>query len=266
MDIIPAIDKELQKKVYDDLFAQGCRHAGMAIWNIAGLLTVITLPIAYLNHYSNSIFRKNIEKLNKKIESHTLEENIIPVEPEIGVPILEKLTYTQNDSIANLFLELLKKASNREEVWLVHPKYIKIIEDLSPDEAIILSYLDKIEWWMLMTINIHFADSKTGNYIIKLKNFCTLFFEPQISFPDNIGTYLNNLSSLGIISIEYDKHNPNVWDSDPYDFLKNHPSIIEIKNKWSWDIECTEFRIQKGVLSLTDLGLSFLRSVRMNKT
>ena len=61
--------------------------------------------------------------------------------PQIGVPIIEKLGYITNDEIADLFTNLLTKASSVDTVNLAHPSFVQLIERLSVDEARIIKYL-----------------------------------------------------------------------------------------------------------------------------
>lgn len=71
------------------------------------------------------------------------EEKRCEVRPELGVPILQRLSYTTNDEIADMFITLLTNASNIDTCGSAHPTYISIIECLSPDEARMLLYIQQ---------------------------------------------------------------------------------------------------------------------------
>ena len=58
-------------------------------------------------------------------------------------PVIEKLKYFNlNDEIAKLYQNLLTEAFNKDKCNNVHPAFIDIINQLSPDEAKILSFFD----------------------------------------------------------------------------------------------------------------------------
>lgn len=260
MDLLP-LDNEIQKKVYDDLFWPTLKEAWKALWNIAWLVTTISLPIMYLNHYANWVFRNNIDKLDKKLKEIP-EENIIDVTPDIWVPILEKLTYTQNEKISDLFLELLKKASNKDEISLVHPKYTKIIESLSEDEALILEYIFKNKLFQIpyIDINLHKKWQTSYNTIITL--FTCLDEKINLIFKNNLNSYIQNLESLGIFKFMNDLYIVDNWEYKPYDFLINHQTV---KNVESWiNNETEEVKTKKGLFTVTQFWIDFLNSVYFN--
>jgi hypothetical protein len=260
MDLIP-LDKEIQRKVYDDLFWPSLKEAWKALWNIAGLVTTISLPIQLLNHYANGILRNNINKLNEKLKNIP-EENIIEATPDIWVPILEKLTYTKNEKISDLFLELLKKASNKNELSLVHPKFIKIIESLSEDEALILEYIFKKHIFQIpfITVNLHKKWESSYNTIL---NFFTWLGENiNLNYNNNLNSYLQNLESLWIIKSMNDIYLVDVWEYKPYDFLINHQIIKNIE-KWL-NPEIQEIKNKKGLFEITQLWIDFLNAIYLN--
>jgi len=260
MDLVP-LDKEIQKKVYDDLFSPSLQQAWKALWNIASLVTTITLPIMYLNHYANEIFRNNIEKLNNKLKG-VLDENIIETQPEIWVPILEKLTYTKNEKISDLFLELLKKASNKNEISLVHPKYIKIIENLSEDEALILEYLNKNQITRIFSLSINYEEKGLKWYRIALSKYTWLENHINLNFSQNLSLYINNLESLWILNYWWSIYQPDTEEFKPYEVLQKSKQIVNIKKEIeeNWYI----YKEKKWFFELTNLWEDFLEALYLN--
>lgn len=256
------LDKDIQKKVYDDLFWPTLKEAWKALWNIAWLVTTISLPIMYLNHYANWIFRNNIDKLDRKLKEIP-EENIIEVTPDIWVPILEKLTYTQNEKISDMFLELLKKASNKDEISLIHPKYTKIIENLSEDEALILEYLNINNINRILSLNINYEVDWTAWYFKAIEKYTLLENKINFIFSQNIEMYLNNLESLGILTYSWDKYVPDNWENKPYDWLINSEKILWLKI----NIENIKhiYKEEKWFFELTKLWKDFLKAIYFKK-
>ena len=134
----------------------------------------------------------------KKLEEIS-EEKRCEVHPQIGTPIVEKLTYTTNDEIADLFTTLLVNASNIDMVNTAHPSFVNMIERLSPDEARIIKYLKGRK-------DIQYCDfrakAKEGNGFTTMGEHLTLVpFEVKLDFPQNVNAYLSNLVSMGIFLI-----------------------------------------------------------------
>ena len=95
-------------------------------------------------------------------------EDVSEVPPEIGVPIIEKLSYVTNEELRKLYIELLAKASIKEENDKAHPNFINIINSLSPDEANLLSYFKSVAKYLL---------TNTLEVLLKSLNFFIFFFQ-----------------------------------------------------------------------------------------
>lgn len=254
------LDSKLAEKIYDDVFSNWFQKAGKALWDVIGLVTNITLPIAMLNNYTNFILQKNIQKYEEKLNK-IKEEDRIKVLPEIWVPILDKLTYYDNEILSSLFLELLKKSSSKNEVSKVHPKYIKIIENLSEDEALILNYFNNKKITALPYINIIIKSDKDRSFYSGKKYLCELDDFKEIKNKENIVNYIENLISLWIFQV------PNwtyIADEKLYDSLKlNDYCIKEKKNLISTykDTEHNKIDYEKWKLELSWLWKWFLNAI-----
>ena len=90
-------------------------QAGKAIGNIIGLINTMTLPAKFANVWAERNFEKYAEKL-KDIP----KENIKEVEPEIAIPLIEKLSYTSNSDLAEAYANLLAKASHKDDIDLIN--------------------------------------------------------------------------------------------------------------------------------------------------
>ena len=127
-------------QVYEDLAQPSVKAVGNALGTVFEFSTAILLPVKLLNEKFKLNFTKNLNDYKKKLEE-VPEEKRCEVHPQIGTPIVEKLTYTTNDEIADLFTTLLANASNIDMVNTAHPSFANMIERLSPDEARIIKYL-----------------------------------------------------------------------------------------------------------------------------
>ena len=129
--------KDLIQEIYGDLFKPGVSQVGKALETILGLGNTILWPIQVLNGRAKIALENNFEKYRQQLKDVS-DADIISVRPEVGVPILEKLAYVTDDEISDLYINLLAKASTTQTAQFAHPSFVNIINNLSPDEAILL--------------------------------------------------------------------------------------------------------------------------------
>jgi hypothetical protein len=76
-------------------------QVGKALGTVLGLGNTILLPIHLLNERARLILENNLEKYRLSLKD-VPEVEILPVRPEVGVPILEKLAYVSDDELSDL--------------------------------------------------------------------------------------------------------------------------------------------------------------------
>ena len=126
--------------LYPDLAQPRVRAIGQALVTVFELCPNSLLSLKLWTEKRKLNFEKRLNEYKEKLEQIPKEKRI-EVDTQIGTPIVEKLTYTTNDEIADLFTTLLANASNIDTVNRAHPAFVDIISRLSTDEAIIIHYL-----------------------------------------------------------------------------------------------------------------------------
>ena len=130
-DIIPT---EVVKEVYSDGVSPALKEIGKFGKDIVKTIRLLTIPIQYTAHIQDRL-EKHFEKIAKEIPK---ENRVVPPEP-ILIPILEKLKYHDADNIkdelSKMYQELLKKSFDKNTTSIVHPSFVDIIGQLSPDEV-----------------------------------------------------------------------------------------------------------------------------------
>lgn len=250
-----AQDSGVLTLVYKDLAQPGVRQVGKALETTLQLGSSLLLPVRLLNEkvkqFEERKFREIAARFNK-----IPDEEIVDVSPEIGVPILEALSITADSSLRTMFIELLAKSATMSELQVAHPVFVKFISSLSPDEAKIL---------MEIKGAVPFIDlvykSKNEQNIHLIRELSRLKFEDfsEISYPNNIDIYMENLFGLGLIYIEriefiaeegiyesiFDKLKPSV----KYDHTFEDEGL-------TWNLD-----YRKGLIYMTSLGETFARAV-----
>lgn len=164
--------------------------------------------IEYWSDMRKATYAKNLKSFCDELEQEN-PQNITTAPPEIAVPIMERMSYTENERLANMFITLLKHASTYNDVGKVHPAFIHIIDRLSADEAKILAELPdngKLSSGALYIINIIATTRKVledENREIPVLNAVDRWVlnDQLVNFdiPNAKHLYLVNLKSLGLI-------------------------------------------------------------------
>ena len=182
--------------IYKDLAQPGVKKAGQALATLIELANTTLLPVKLINEKSRLIFHSHMEKYRIRLENIP-EDKINEVPPEIGVPILDKLTYVTADEIGNLFVNLLTSASSTDTIDLAHPSFINCINNMSNDEAKLILLLSKTEVIPFIQIRALQRDKKG---IVDVCKLTSLGKTTKFAFPNNIEIYLDNLVTLGLLS------------------------------------------------------------------
>lgn len=246
--------------IYQDLAQPGVKKVGTALETVLEFSTSILLPVKLLNEKFKLNFEKRLNDYKEKLDTIP-EEEICEVNPQIGTPIIDKLSYTTNDEIADLFTSLLTKASSSKTVNLAHPSFIQLIERLSVDEARIIKHLLNKDFISCISFRAHMKEGNRG-FIGILKNGTALQTELDLLFPQNISTYLDNLTSMGILDISHQLHkmHDNIYNKlyDQYEFEK-------VNERYMKSGAFSKVEKKKSYYNITDFGKSFIIACSFEK-
>lgn len=245
------IDTKVLTTVYKDLARPGVQQVGQALATVLGLGNTVLLPIKLLNEKANALFSNHMEKYRQRL-ADIPAENIIEVAPEIGVPIIEKLEKTSNETISELYINLLANASNVDTVDATHPRFIPIIESLTSDEAKILESFRDPMYTPFITLVLNQRKVSDGDIIRIVNKQATLFeINDILSIPKNSKFYFKNLEGLSLIESYKDRQ----LVGNAYDALLKH--FDEEINK-PQDSPEASITVEKGWYGLTEFGDMFL--------
>lgn len=240
---------ELLPEVYRDVAQPGVQKLGLAISSLIGVLTG---PIII----GSNIAEKNLVALIRRLDKED-EGSIVPIPPELGVPILEKLRYTRGEELAKLYIELFAKASLDNSQNKAHPSYFEVLTNISVDEAKILGYLSEESSLLeipYIRVKSEWKD-KSGDVIVA--KYVTLLASSIDFFtPENEQMYLENLSRLGIL---HDFETRYLTDDKKfYSPLRESSSVKKLKE----EIEAEErvMQIEKAYFVLTSFGINFIET------
>lgn len=131
----------------------------------------------------------------EKISDNVADENLVDGHPQVIIPALEGLCYADEDSIiSELFINLLSNAIDKTKQDLAHPAFGKIIQQLSPDEAVILYYLKKKPH----KVKQHADFDHTTHLFFNQRTIEEEFPLSKLIYPQHIWTYMDHLHSLNL--------------------------------------------------------------------
>lgn len=152
MGLAKLANSKLVNKTYDDLLAEAMREGGQAFVDTVKALRLFTAPIQFL-----ALGQERLTAFLQRARDKVPEERQQEAAPSIAGPVMIALRFMEDDNIlTEMYINLLARAIDKERSNEDHPAYVKIIEQLSPDEALFLAkfkdmaaFAGKTEdaWW-----------------------------------------------------------------------------------------------------------------------
>jgi len=185
---------------------------GPACFEVGGVLADYTRYFRYKNLLSISDKVKAIHARRK------LEGKEVPIPPRIAIPLLESASLEDDETLKDVWATLIANGTDPNSKTILHPGYIEIIKQMSPDEAIILNSFLKFniypilfsyhvpEIYQLEKDTFGFAGWRKPNQQMALyQAFYELFLGHcrtlQLRKADDSRIYLDNMLRLRIIDV-----------------------------------------------------------------
>lgn len=252
VDLVKATPNILGQ-VYGDLAQPSVKAVGNALGTVFEFSTSFLLPVKLLNEKFKLNFTRRLNEYKEKLEQIP-EEKQCEVHPQIGTPIIEKLSYTTNEEIADLFTTLLANASNVDMVNTAHPSFVNMIERISPDEAKLLKYLRREDDIPYCTFN---GDAKNENGYEKLADHVTLLDKQvELQFPNNLNAYLSNFISLGIL---VDMSAQYKVDKTMYNAIREKYKLKQMESIYVPNV-FKSISVDESFYTITDFGKLFIKA------
>ncbi|WP_298091226.1 DUF4393 domain-containing protein [uncultured Sphingomonas sp.] len=239
--------------VYKDLAQPGVRQVGKALSTVLQLGNTLLLPIRLANETARKFEERKFSEIADRFSSIP-EQDTIDVSPEIGVPIMENLSRTEDISLRSMYIELLAKAATNSTASQAHPSFTQVISSLSPDEAIFLKHLSTASRHPIVDISLKLGANGGRNVIADL-----ITLPPQgLAFRSNTPLYVSNLAGLGILEIIRDTY---LSAPGRYDELISYAETLhDFSNVTSTDEGEWTVHYSKHVLSVLPYGKAFMNA------
>ncbi len=169
------------------------------------------------------------------------------VEPEayVAVPAIQQLSYSMDsESLRELYANLLASSMNVDTKWKVHPGFVDIIKQLTPDEARLLKYIFDSKTKQLPIINIQMNVKGRINGVGTQLRWFSHVYEGLLEAPDNYLSYIDNLVRLNLCHI-------------PDTYIINDDVYQEILNSESFAATPAALMLSKGTVDGSDMKATF---------
>ena len=241
----------LLSEIYGDVAKPGVQQVGKALATVLGLGNTCLWPLAILNGKAEIALTRNLETFREKLATVPMEK-IVPVAPEVGVPIAEKLGYVRDENLANLYLNLLLKASCSNTVHQAHPAFVNVISDLAPDEATLLEYV--FEEDCVIYLHAKWQHPVKPTYTVAGDLLLSPSLLDQLTFPQNAPAYLHHLAGLGLLKAYPDRQAAAGNYSDVTDHWRDQLEKSRTPDEFG------TLNFQQGIVLSTDFGRQFIEA------
>jgi len=236
-------------EIYKDLFQPATKEFGRSLKLTADAVNLALAPIQGLIWGGETIRDYITVAVTKRLKDLPPKQIVYP-KPSVAGPAIEALRFFGSESkLRGLFANLLASAMDTNTASTVHPAFVEIIKQLSPEEALILSYIAKLDSFpRISKETIANIRGMTATEKASKAAFSKMCRHIEGVKEKDAETYLDNLRRLQLLEITYTFEDElgalygddRLWDEN----------IIEI-------IEATREREEE--VRVTALGSLFIR-------
>lgn len=197
--------------------------------------------------------RLTAESVREKIKD-VPEEKLVEPEPYVAIPAMQQLSYcVNNEELRELYANLLVSSMNVDKKWQVHPAFVDIIKQLTPDEAKLLKHFlpTPMQNYPLMDVRL---ENQRGEGNVYYSNFTDISLD-VLDIPTNIGLYIDNFVRLKIIEIPPSRM---YADNTTYERLEQHPILQS--NLPNINIDALKLKYIYKVFNVTNFGANFIQT------
>lgn len=196
-------------------------------------------------------YERTRQLLAEKLQ-YTPEDQIVPPENYVAVPALQQIAYCfDSDELREMYANLLANSMNKVVKNGVHPGFVEIIKQLTPDEAKMLRYLYENRLVPTIGIMVH---KKSHEKVIVKQLFTNIMELCKCENTNGYEKATDNLIRLGLVEIS-DKQ--CLADKTKYEPLKNHPDSLKDKKELESLENVAKVEFVEGYMGLTYFGDSF---------
>lgn len=217
--------KEVVPEIYEDGLKSSVKEAGIFLERPLRVLNTLFQGLDLWLAKREYNFERTKQILAEKIKNIPEEELISP-EPYIAIPGLEALSYSiDSEELRNLYANLLSSSMIIWKKDKVHPSFVEIIKQLSPNDAIIFKEI--MEYSLTPMIDLYIKIDGGGNVKHRV-NLSWLNGDYE-----TISVSISNLVRLGLIEVPDEIH---YIQDEHYDIVRRTSTYQDVYKKLEREI------------------------------
>lgn len=194
------------------------------------------------------------EALRDKVDKIPPEKLCEP-ESYVAVPAIQQIAYCfDSEILRDMYANLLASSMNVDKKWEVHPSFVDIIKQITPDEAKLLSAFPKNSGKYIPLVNCKIGNTNRGGYSTFARNLTLDMYYRICDNPNNMCAYIENLERLKIITIPDDLH---ITNDELYKTIENGELVKKRQEKVTLN-EGQMFCFDRRLFYVTDFGINFI--------
>jgi hypothetical protein len=203
-------DSKLPNKAYDDLLTAPLQETGKGLTDLVKVFRLFLAPIQLL-----AVAQDRLAGFCDRVRTKVPEDRQQEATPSIALPVLMDLRFMEDDNpLTELYLNLLARSIDKERCNEAHPAFVKIIEQLSPDEAMVLYVLRDA------MVRVDFTRGNDTGPPILISGFTrvatTNFPLDRIVYPEKVWMYLDRLEASALITYRFRVPSLDIIASDEF--------------------------------------------------
>lgn len=185
-------NSKLAEKIYDDGLSPPVVEISKLGVDVVKTARLILAPLQIAASFQDR-FERFLNNLNKRVP----EDKLVQPPAELTSSCIEKMKYIESSSpLWMMFEELLIKASNKDNISIVHPSFGQIIGQLSPDEAFMVYELNKNDFEVTDTLDLNRTTNRFENRKILKSTIPT----EKLAISEAVDMYYSHLDSLSLVT------------------------------------------------------------------
>jgi len=259
--------KEIIATAKDDPDVQAAgRNLAKAARTVTEFINLALLPVSAANwgvERARKYFKEGFGSEFEPYVSNIPLENIKEPPSEIAGPALQGIAWSlDHDVLKDMFMRLLASAMDSRKVDASHPAFVRVVQQLSPDEADLLNKIFNAlsPEGALPIVCLRVETAGTPGYQERARHIARLSDDEtgEPSSLENFPFWLDNWQRLGVVEVRYDTFIHPAKDAYSW-VVDERPEYRDLKSTLSDD---QTIEVKNGLFRLTAFGSRLAEALR----
>lgn len=200
MSIDPKLATEIltsptAEKIYADILSSPAKEASKILTDVVKTVRLVLSPLQFTATLQDAL-EKKISNFCQTIPQDKIQPPPLPL---LGA-VIEGTKYREDgDEISTLYFSLLEKAMNKDLSYMVHPAFPRLIEQLCPDEVLILHTLSELGEQIVVKQSSSKTKIEGQDFRPHFSTLSMRILTINLAYPENCEVYIDHLCDLSLI-------------------------------------------------------------------